>query len=61
MGMIGIVEFDYVPADVVRGSSEGRAQRAVHISTQGRSPARILADPDIGREQADHRIHIAHI
>ena len=33
----GVVEFDNMPADVVRGSGERRAQGRVHIFAQGKA------------------------
>ena len=60
-GVIRVGEFDHVPADVVRGAGEGRAQRAVHIRAQGRAAAGVAPDADIGGEQADHRVDVAHI
>ena len=61
VGMIGIVEFDHVAADMVRGTGKGRTQRAVHIGPQRLAAAGILAHADIGREQRNHRVHIAHV
>ena len=59
--VIGIVEFDDMPADMMRGAVELHPHRLIEIAAQRLAPARLLADADIGGEQPDHRVHIAHV
>ncbi len=60
-GVVTVLELDEVLAQMVRGAGELVAQRAVLPGLELRAADLVLAHPDVGREQVDMGVHVAHV